>query len=149
MKEQLEKLKETFNSPSFLGISIALVGGYVVYRLIFLTRGRKGSIIMEKEDLNTLGDPKVPRQLELIEKEHLTHDVRRFRFALLSANHVLGIELGHHIKLSARINGENVARPYTPTNSIDDKGFFDLVMKVNQSYFAILYQFAVITIDNF
>lgn len=139
MKELLEKLKEYFYSPSLLGISIALVGGYAVYRLIFSTRGRKGSIKMEKEDLNTLGDPKVPRQLELIEKEHLTHDVRRFRFALPSASHVLGIELGHHIKLSARINGENVARPYTPTSSIDDTGFFDLVMKVNQSYIDILF----------
>ena len=32
--------------------------------------------------------------------------------------------------MSAKINGELVVRPYTPTSSDDDKGFFDLVLKV-------------------
>jgi cytochrome-b5 reductase len=35
--------------------------------------------------------------------------------------------------LSATINGEQVNRPYTPTSSDDDKGFFELVFKVYQA----------------
>lgn len=68
--------------------------------------------------------------LELVEKEVLTHDTRRFRFALPTKEHSLGIQLGHHVMLTAKINGDIVVRPYTPTSSVDEKGHFDLVMKV-------------------
>jgi cytochrome-b5 reductase len=43
---------------------------------------------------------------------------------------IKGLPLGQHVYLSAKINGELVVRPYTPTSSDDDKGFFDLVLKV-------------------
>jgi cytochrome-b5 reductase len=49
---------------------------------------------------------------------------------LPSKEHVLGLPLGQHIYLSAHINGELVVRPYTPTTSDDDKGYFELVIKV-------------------
>lgn len=38
---------------------------------------------------------------------------------------------GQHIYLSAKIDGNLVVRPYTPVSSDDDKGFVDLVVKVN------------------
>lgn len=38
---------------------------------------------------------------------------------------------GQHIYLSAKIDGKLVVRPYTPVSSDDDKGFVDLVVKVN------------------
>ncbi|XP_053798086.1 NADH-cytochrome b5 reductase 3-like isoform X2 [Vidua chalybeata] len=60
----------------------------------------------------------------------VSHDTRRFRFALPSMEHVLGLPLGQHIYLSARIDGALVVRPYTPVSSDDDKGFVDLVVKV-------------------
>ncbi|KAJ7418442.1 NADH-cytochrome b5 reductase 3 [Willisornis vidua] len=44
--------------------------------------------------------------------------------------HVLGLPVGQHIYLSARIDGALVVRPYTPVSSDDDKGFVDLVVKV-------------------
>lgn len=37
---------------------------------------------------------------------------------------------GQHIYLSARVDGNLVVRPYTPVSSDDDKGFVDLVVKV-------------------
>ena len=40
---------------------------------------------------------------------------------------------GNHMYLSASIDGETVVRPYTPVTSNDEKGYFDLVIKV---YFA-------------
>ncbi len=38
--------------------------------------------------------------------------------------------LGQHIYLSATINGDLVIRPYTPTSCDDDKGYFELVIKL-------------------
>ncbi len=54
----------------------------------------------------------------------------RFRFALPSKDHVLGLPVGQHIYLSAKIGGSLVVRPYTPTSSDDDQGYMDLVIKV-------------------
>lgn len=78
----------------------------------------------------TLGDPNVKYSLKLIDKEIISHDTRRFRFALESPHHVLGLPIGQHIYLSARINGDLVVRPYTPVSSDDDKGYVDLVVKI-------------------
>jgi len=69
----------------------------------------------------------------LQEKEVISHDTRRFRFSLPSKDHVLGLPVGQHIYLSMNLKGQLVVRPYTPVTSDDDKGFFDLVVKV---YFA-------------
>lgn len=60
----------------------------------------------------------------------VSHDTRRFRFALPTNSHILGLPIGQHIYLIARINGKLVVRPYTPTSSDEDNGFMDLVIKV-------------------
>ncbi|KAK6487971.1 NADH-cytochrome b5 reductase 3-like isoform X1 [Huso huso] len=78
----------------------------------------------------TLEDPNVKYSLKLIDKEIISHNTRRFRFALKSPDHVLGLPIGQHIYLSARINGDLVERPYTPVSSDDDKGYVDLVVKI-------------------
>ncbi|XP_071075195.1 NADH-cytochrome b5 reductase 3 isoform X2 [Dasypus novemcinctus] len=78
----------------------------------------------------TLESPDVKYPLRLIDKEIISHDTRRFRFALPSPEHVLGLPVGQHIYLSARIDGSLVIRPYTPVSSDDDKGFVDLVIKI-------------------
>ncbi|XP_056653456.1 NADH-cytochrome b5 reductase 3 isoform X2 [Monodelphis domestica] len=78
----------------------------------------------------TLENPDVKYPLRLLDKENISHDTRRFRFALPSPHHVLGLPVGQHIYLSARIDGNLVIRPYTPVSSDDDKGFVDLVIKV-------------------
>jgi len=71
---------------------------------------------------------KIP--FELVEKENISHDTRRFRFALQTPKHILGLPIGKHIYLSAKIDGKLVVRPYTPTTSDDEVGYFDLVIKV-------------------
>lgn len=83
--------------------------------------------------MTTLRDPLVKYPLELIAKEELTHDTRRLRFALSSTKHRLGIQLGHHVMLTARIYGDIVVRPYTPTSSVDQCGYFDLVLRIYKS----------------
>merc|ERR1719373_406836 len=78
----------------------------------------------------TLIDPNTKYALKLIEKIELSRDTRLFRFALPSQEHCLGLPIGQHIYLSARINGSLVVRPYTPTTSDEDLGHMDLVVKM-------------------
>ena len=78
----------------------------------------------------TLEDPNVKYSLKLIEKQVISHDTRRFVFELPSPNHILGLPVGQHIYLSAKINGSLVVRPYTPVTSDEDLGHMDLVVKV-------------------
>lgn len=71
----------------------------------------------------------------LIEREEISHDVRRFRFGLQSKKHVVGLPIGQHIKLKYSYKDENgemkeCERSYTPTSSDDDLGFVDFVIKV-------------------
>lgn len=67
--------------------------------------------------------------VKLIEKENVSHDTRRFRFEL-PENHCLGLPVGKHISVIAEINGTEVKRSYTPVSSDDDKGHFELVIKI-------------------
>ncbi|XP_056409121.1 NADH-cytochrome b5 reductase 3-like [Hyla sarda] len=93
---------------------------YAVFRRMF---GKSAPAI-------TLENADIKYPLRLIDKEVISHDTRRFRFALPSPDHVLGLPIGQHIYLSARIDGNLVVRPYTPVSSDDDKGFVDLVVKI-------------------
>jgi len=78
----------------------------------------------------TLEDPNTKYPLKLVKKEHISHDTRRFVFALPSESHILGLPVGQHIYLSAKVGGSLVVRPYTPVTSDEDLGHMDLVIKV-------------------
>eukprot|EP00798_Chlamydomonas_sp_ICE-L_P003435 gene3435-13490_t len=68
---------------------------------------------------------------KLVEKTVLSHDTRKFKFALPTDKHVLGLPIGQHVMLSYKNTaGEVVSRPYTPTSSDDDVGVLELVIKV-------------------
>ncbi|XP_062373570.1 NADH-cytochrome b5 reductase 3 [Sardina pilchardus] len=105
---------------------IGLICGVVdrIRNLIFsLLFGKKKPAI-------TLKDPNIKYALKLIDKEIISHDTRKFRFALSSPDEVLGLPIGQHIYLSAKVDGKLVVRPYTPVSSDDDVGFVDLVVKI-------------------
>lgn len=104
--------------------ALAIIGGFLVLKFFSSPKSSKSSKKVALVDSN------VKYPFELVLKEELTHDTRRFRFALPSSEHSLGLPIGQHIYLSARINGDMVVRPYTPTTSDDEKGYFDLVIKV-------------------
>nr|AHM76763.1 nitrate reductase [Morus alba]AHM76764.1 nitrate reductase [Morus alba] len=75
----------------------------------------------------------VPREkipCKLVKKTSISHDVRVFRFALPSEEQVLGLPVGKHIFLCAIISEKLCMRAYTPTTSIDEIGYFELVVKV-------------------
>jgi cytochrome-b5 reductase len=77
-------------------------------------------------------DPTNKVPLKLIEKESLSHNVRRLRFALPSETHTLGLPIGKHVFVSATVGGKPISRAYSPVSSEEDN-FMELVIKV---YFA-------------
>jgi len=106
--------------PILVGVGVVAVSALVA----------KMILDMKKKKKVALEDPNVKYALKLIEKQELSHDTRLFRFALPSLEHCLGLPIGQHIYLSARINGSLVVRPYTPTSSDEDLGHMDLVVKI-------------------
>lgn len=103
--------------------------GAVIYNY-FTKKNKSESRKNTNNALKALVDPNEKYNFPLIEKEEISHDTRKFRFGLPSEKHILGLPVGQHIHLSAKINDELVIRSYTPVTSDDDKGYVDLVIKV-------------------
>jgi len=108
--------------PILVGVGVVAASAIIV-KLVLDQRKKKVKKV-------TLVNPDVKYALKLTEKVVLSHDTRLFRFELPSPEHCLGLPIGQHIYLSAKINGSLVVRPYTPTSSDEDLGHMDLVIKV-------------------
>ncbi|KAI9595418.1 NADH-cytochrome b5 reductase 1 [Syncephalis fuscata] len=74
-------------------------------------------------------DTETFRKFPLVEKQVISHNTALYRFALPSKDAILGLPIGQHISVQAKINGKEITRSYTPTSSDDDRGHFDLVIK--------------------
>ena len=94
---------------------------FVIKIFLFPKKTKKAPVLLKEKT--------VKHAVVLVDKEELSSDTRRFRFKLPSG-HSLGLPIGYHCYLSARIGGDLVVRPYTPVSSERDLGFFDLVIKV-------------------
>jgi cytochrome-b5 reductase len=68
------------------------------------------------------------RAFTLIDSEDLTHNTKRFRFAL-PHDTKLGMTVASSMACKAEVDGKNVVRPYTPTTKAEQLGYFDLVVK--------------------
>ncbi|NXW21504.1 NB5R2 reductase, partial [Circaetus pectoralis] len=73
----------------------------------------------------TLRDPLAKYSLRLVDREEISHDTKKFRFGLPSPDHILGLPVGQHVYLSAKIDGNLVIRAYTPVSSDETKGYVD------------------------
>ncbi|GBG84662.1 hypothetical protein CBR_g39038 [Chara braunii] len=121
--------------PAGLGILVA-VGVIAVSAIVFLyfssassasskSRSLQGRVALNKDEW---------RAFKLIKKEIVTHDTRRFVFALPSPNMVLGLPIGQHVLVRGRdSDGNEFSRPYTPTSLDSDLGILELVVKVYPS----------------
>lgn len=63
-------------------------------------------------------------------KTKISPNTSIYRFALPNDKALLGLPIGQHISIRAEINNKNVQRSYTPVSSDDDRGYFDLLIKV-------------------
>ncbi|XP_062404121.1 NADH-cytochrome b5 reductase 2 [Sardina pilchardus] len=109
----------------YLTVSVLVAVSVVAFTLLYLMSSGGG-----KSSPRTLLDATIKYPLPLTEKEDISHDTKRLRFGLPSPSHVLGLPVGQHVYLSAKVNGSLVIRAYTPVSSDEDQGFVDLVVKV-------------------
>eukprot|EP00760_Papus_ankaliazontas_P017165 PhM_4_TR17050/c0_g1_i4/m.94813/K00326/E1.6.2.2; cytochrome-b5 reductase len=110
-------------------LPLLLIIVIVVVIFVILYRGGRAANAKPK----TLETPSKFLPLALVEREELSHDTRRFRFALPTEKHILGLPNGQHVCLRATVNGQDVMRQYTPVSDDTLVGYVDLVIKV---YFA-------------
>ncbi|KAE9609005.1 hypothetical protein Lal_00020447 [Lupinus albus] len=75
-------------------------------------------------------NPREKIPCKLLSKTSISHDVRLFRFALPSNAQLLGLPVGKHIFLCATINEKLCMRAYTPTSTVDELGYFELLVKI-------------------
>lgn len=123
----VEAIKSIFDKAESAGISKHyLVGGTLIVILLSLC------FSFPVGDEEGALDEKVYRDFKLIEREEVSHDVRRFRFALQHKNQLLGLPIGQHIKLCYidPKTSEEVVRSYTPVSSDDERGYVDFIIKV-------------------
>ncbi|XP_001601440.1 NADH-cytochrome b5 reductase 2 isoform X1 [Nasonia vitripennis] len=102
--------------------TLLAVGIAVKLYLSFKDTKKKKKVLLE--------EPTVKYALPLVEKQIISHDTRLYRFGLPTSEHVLGLPIGQHVHLTAKVNEEVIIRAYTPVSSDDDKGHVDLVVKV-------------------
>eukprot|EP00180_Rhodochaete_pulchella_P003209 Plantae.Rhodophyta-Rhodochaete_pulchella.ctg5319.p1 GENE.Plantae.Rhodophyta-Rhodochaete_pulchella.ctg5319~~Plantae.Rhodophyta-Rhodochaete_pulchella.ctg5319.p1 ORF type:complete len:336 (-),score=72.04 Plantae.Rhodophyta-Rhodochaete_pulchella.ctg5319:154-1032(-) len=90
----------------------------------------EAAAVEDDQNVEVALNPRKWIDFKLVNKEILTHDTRRFQFALHTPTTKLGLPVGHHFLIQARINGQLVIRAYTPTSSDDDVGIMELVVKI-------------------
>ncbi|XGW06508.1 hypothetical protein V3C99_016650 [Haemonchus contortus] len=96
---------------------------------VYFLKKKKCLFFCSAKNPVTLVDEETKYALPLAEKIEVSHDTRKFRFRLPSEKHVLGLPVGQHVYLSAKIDGKLVVRPYTPVSSDDDLGYVELMIK--------------------
>lgn len=76
-------------------------------------------------------DPANFKEFQLSEVRKVNHNTSIFKFAFDDPNATSGMNVASCILTRAPIgeNGAQVMRPYTPTTSPDQKGFFELIIK--------------------
>ena len=88
--------------------------------LLFLSKGEKPAM-----------DPDNFQPFKLIQREEISHDTRRFTFALQSPTRKLGLPVGQHISLRfVDTDGKGVQRSYTPVSGDETPGKVSFVIKV-------------------
>ncbi|XP_066156550.1 NADH-cytochrome b5 reductase 2 [Euwallacea fornicatus] len=123
-----EDLNNSEILPLALGVGIVITS-FVIYKLYFSNQSSKGKSNNKPKKV-LLENPEVKYSIPLIQKTIINHDTRSFRFGLPSKEHVLGLPIGQHIHLYAKVNNDLVIRSYTPVSSDDDHGYVDIVIKV-------------------
>ncbi|RBQ75518.1 hypothetical protein FVER14953_13790 [Fusarium verticillioides] len=74
-------------------------------------------------------DPVTYSPLPLKQKTLIAPNVYRLTFGLPTTSTILGLPIGQHVTIKADIDGESVARSYTPVSNNSDLGVLELVIK--------------------
>ncbi|KAF8851665.1 putative NADH-cytochrome B5 reductase [Acephala macrosclerotiorum] len=111
---------QVISTPLAIGAVLATVGIYSYSR--YTTQSAPAKVF---------GRGPAFTSLRLDSVEDLSHDTKRFRFALPSESTVSGLDLTSAVLTLSRPNGQffPVVRPYTPISDLTKPGFLDLAVK--------------------
>jgi len=120
------------NSAIIGSVVVGVVVAFLVGRFLLSSSstGDKPQQKGKKGKRKVALDPEEYQRFALKEKKDITHNTHIYRFALHHEDEVLGLPIGKHMSFRAVVDGKEVYRPYTPISSDDDKGYFDLMIKV-------------------
>lgn len=69
-------------------------------------------------------------ELKIILKEKVNHNIIKMQLEFPSPDWTTGLWPGGHFMLWASINNMPVVRKYTPTSSVDTKGYVEFMIKI-------------------
>lgn len=109
------------SDTSLLGLGIAVLVAGAAYVYFSSSKERK---VLRADKF---------QEFPLIQKVVVSHNSAVYRFGLPRHTDVLGLPIGQHISIGAEINGKEVVRSYTPISTDEEKGYFDLLIKVYEN----------------
>jgi len=116
-------------SYSDIAIGVSVTVGVAALIAVLLLRKKPEGSKPEPGPRAAL-NPKEYQHFRLVDKTIVSHNTRLFRFALNHPDEILGLPIGQHISLRAVIDDKEVMRSYTPVTSDDERGYFELIIKV-------------------
>ena len=115
---------------------------FIICSIILTISGYAFLLRRSNAGIRTFSSSNSKLSVRLIDRVEVAPRVYRLRFSLPSVRHILGLPIGCHISLSAKIpishtddDAKYVSRQYTPvTTDYEEKGYFDLVVKVYRKH---------------
>jgi len=106
----------------FVPLCIQIIVGVIILSTLFF-------YFKSKKAFAKQGTPFT--KVTLIQKVSVTHNTRRFRFALQTKDTVFGLPIGNHVLIRFfDAKNDAIIRPYSPTSSSTEVGFFEIVVKI-------------------
>ncbi|GAQ86614.1 NADH-cytochrome b-5 reductase [Klebsormidium nitens] len=126
-----EEILQSLRDATGLQLSDDHLTILIASAVVFLTALFVWALTPRKAKRKYALDPESWTKFQMVKKEHVSHNSRRFRFALQTEETILGLPIGQHISIQGvDEEGKEFSRPYTPTTLDDDVGHFELVIKV-------------------
>lgn len=107
-------------------VTVCVLGVYAIYANYLKPADDKKKGLQERKY----------QKYKLIKKINVSHNTRKFRFALQTPSTELGLPCGKNIsfrmfeKNSETQEMDEIRRPYTPITSNREKGYFDMMIKI-------------------
>eukprot|EP01084_Bolivina_argentea_P088576 159921_1 len=106
-------------------VTVCALSVYAFYAHYFREKEKRPSFL-----------PRKYQKYKMIKKIHVSHNTRKYRFALRNTTDELGLPCGRYISFrffetNPQTNEkEEIRRPYTPITSNKERGHFDVMIKV-------------------
>ena len=130
MADHIQTFISEFDVNNKVHLAVSLVVAFLTIFILHKLASPSEPVVERPEGPIALDSTKYTA-FKLVKKTKISNDVQKFRFALQTPKHVLGLPIGQHISFKATDkDGKMMMRKYTPTSSDWDIGFVEFVIKV-------------------